>query len=118
MPTTVQTTLFLGRERPLATRTGDGQFQLALLTMEPLQAGLKEAWRLYWLGDEARAWWDAHGATLQAGQPLAVTLTRLRAIHGPRVPEIHARVLALELAPWRHQPAANQATQQAERAAA
>lgn len=118
MPTTVQTTLFLGRERPLATRTGDGQFQLALLTMEPLQAGLKEAWRLYWLGDEARAWWDANGATLQAGQPLAVTLTRLRAIAGPRVPEIHARVLALELAPWRHQPAANQATQQAERAAA
>lgn len=118
MPTTVQTTLFLGRERPLATRTGDGQFQLALLTMEPIQANMKEAWRLYWLGDEAHAWWQAHGPTLQPGQPLAVTLTRLRAIAGPRAPEIHARVLALALAPWRHEAAATQAAQQAERAAA
>lgn len=118
MSTTVNTTLFLARERPLATRTADGQFQLALLTMEPIQAGMKEAWRLYWLGDEARAWWAANSATLQPGQPLAVTLTRLRAIATTRAPEIHARVVSLALAPWRHEAAANQAAPSAERAAA
>lgn len=103
MPTTVQTTLFLGHERAQATGTSTGAFQLSLFTLEPIQPGMREAWRLFWLGDEARAWFAAHGATLKAGQPLAVTATRLRAIAGPRGPEIHARVLSLALAPWRHE---------------
>lgn len=115
---TYQTTLFLAREKPLATRTSANAFQLQMLAMEALDNGMREPWRLFWIGPEAQAWFEAHQATLKSGQPLHVTATRLRAIAGPRVPEIHARVLALELAPWRHQPAANQATQQAERAAA
>jgi hypothetical protein len=116
MPTTVQTTLFLAREKPLATRTSAGVFLLSMLTVEPLDAGLREAWRLYWAGDEAQAWWDAHAQRLQPGQPLAVTATRLRAIAGPRAPEIHARVLSLELAPWRHPQAGQTTTSQAQAA--
>jgi len=99
---TYQTTLFQAREKPLATRTSTGTYQLQLLAMEPLETGLREAWRLHWTGPQAQAWYEAHRADLQPGQPLAVHVTRLRALAGPRGPEIHARVLSLELAPRRH----------------
>lgn len=103
MAAEVRSTLFLARERPQVTKTASGAFQLSMLTMDPLQAGLREPWRLFWSGDEAKAWWDAHGNQMQAGQPLHVHATHLQAFQTGRSPEIHARVLALSLAPWRHE---------------
>jgi len=75
--------------------------------MDDLGAPLgREAWRLFWAGTEAQAWYEANRASLQPGQPLAVQATRIRAFNGPRGPEIHARVLSLALAPRRYPTAA------------
>lgn len=107
MPTTVQTTLFQAREKPLVTRSSGGDFQLQLLTMDDLGSPLgREAWRLFWVGTDAQTWYEANRSSLQPGQPLAVHATRIRAFNGPRGPEIHARVLSLALAPRRYPTAA------------
>lgn len=118
MPATVHTVMFKGRERPLATHATNGEFALTLRVMDDVDSRYRESWLLTWSGADAQAWWQAHGASLQPGQPIRVHATRIRAFAHPRGAEIHAQVLSLALEPWRHQPAANQATQLAERAAA
>ena len=95
MCTTATTTLFLAREKPLATLSSAGQFQLQMLCFDPLEHNIREPWRLGWTGPQAQAWWAQHGATLQAGDAITAEVTRLRAHSTPRGAEIHARVLRL-----------------------
>lgn len=101
MGATIHHTLFLAKERPLANRAADNTFQVQMLCMDDIGNGQREAWRLLWGGPEAEAWWNANRDQLQPGQPLTVKATRIRAMQGGRAPEIHARVLELQLAPRR-----------------
>lgn len=110
MPATVDTTMFKGRERPQAGNAADGTFVLTLRVMDNIGGNGRESWLLTWAGEDARAWWIAHGASLEAGQPLQVQATRIRAFAHPRSgAEIHAQVQSLALAPKRYPaPAAEQ----------
>lgn len=113
MPATVQTTMFKARERAIAKTAANGVFVLTLRVFDDVDSRNRESWLLTWAGEDARAWWDTHGASLQPGQPLKVQATSIRAFAHPRGAEIHAKALSLALEPWRHHAAAN-----AERAAA
>lgn len=107
MPATVHTTMFKARERAQAGNAANGNFQVTLRVMDDVGNGHRESWLLTWAGDEARAWWAAHGASLEAGQPLQVQATRIRAFTHPRGgAEIHAQVQSLALAPKRYPQAA------------
>ena len=101
---TIHHTLFLAKERPLVTRTSAGDFALQMLCMDALDNGGREPWRITWVGPEAATWWSLHGDSLKPGQPLDVRADRIRAHITVRAPEIHARVLSLQLSAWRHQP--------------
>lgn len=107
MPATINTTMFKGRERAQAVQAADGAFALTMRVMDDVDSRSRESWLLTWAGEEARTWWATHGATLEAGQPLQVQATRIRAFAHPRGAEIHAQVLSLALAPRRYPTAAN-----------
>lgn len=100
-------TLYLAQQRQQAGTTRGGAFQVLLLCFDRIGPHRVEPWRLLWAGDEARAWWQAHGAALRPGQPLTVQAQGMRThvLHGRC--EVHASVTALALAPWKHaaQPA-------------
>lgn len=97
--------LFLARSRPLANKTSAGEFQLTLLTYAETGGRTRDPWRVVWVGAAAAAWWQQHGDSLQPGQPLdaEVSAVRIHAADGRNaVPEVHAHVQRLALAPWRH----------------
>lgn len=90
------------RMRPQASTTPAGVFQLDMLTHERQGQHQVEPWRLLWAGPEAQAFWQAHGAALQPGTPLAVQVHRMRAhVTGRSGAEIVAHVLQCALAPSR-----------------
>lgn len=101
MPATAQATLFLAKEKPLATWSADGTFQLQMLAFDAIDHHRREPWRLLWAGQAAFDWWTDHGQHLQPGAALRVQATRIRAFNAARGPEIHAHVIDLGTAPGR-----------------
>lgn len=105
--------VFLGKARPLATRSTSGEFQLTLLAMDRIGPGNVEPWRITWTGPEAEQFWDEHQQHLTAGTPLRVEADRLRIHQPPHCrPEMHCRARRISLAPRRHD-ASNQAQAEA-----
>lgn len=105
--------VFLGKTRPLATRTADGEFQLTLLVMDRLGPGNVEPWRITWTGQEAEQFWADHQSALIPGAPLFIEADRLRIHQPPHCrPEMHCRARRIALAPRRHE-ASNQAQAEA-----
>lgn len=104
MPATVQQTMFLARERPLASTTKTGEFALQLLVFDVIDNLRREPWRLLWTGPTAAKWWAQHQGQLKPGAPLNVHAHRIRAHQGARGAEIHAHLLNLDTAPAAHAP--------------
>lgn len=95
-------TLYMSKARPQAARE-NGVFTLTLRLLDNLGRGW-EAYVVTWTGDEALAFWQAHQHALVAGAILSVELERLRAHVGhtrPPLPELHARVVRMQLCPKR-----------------
>lgn len=99
MCATAQATLYLAREKPLATWSADGTFQLQMLAFDAIDSYRREAWRLLWTGQAAFDWWANTGQHLQPGAALRVQATRIRPHMAARGPEIHATVTSLDVAP-------------------
>jgi hypothetical protein len=121
--TTITTGLFFLARRSYAVPdvAPDGQFRLTLSVRDRQAEHRVEPYTVTWTGEEARAWWSAHGAQLQPGQPLALELLNPRSYVSSRAvaPEIVAAVTRCELAPvapsWLRR-AANNNTPQAQTA--
>ena len=93
--------LFLGKTRPVAEKGTDGVFRLTLLLIDNQGRG-KEAYRVRWVGDEARAFWERHRDHLKSGTVLRAELANARAYIGttyPPLPELRADVVRLEYLP-------------------
>lgn len=99
--------LFMSQTAPLATTAADGTFALTVLAFDRMGAHQVEPWRITWSGSEAKDFWQQQGPSLKAGQPLQVTLERLRTFttsHRNGGPEFVARAIDIELAPLAHPP--------------
>jgi hypothetical protein len=95
-------TLYLSRTRPVVDTAPDGAWRLTLLLLDRQGTHETEAWRVRWVGDAARAWHAQHQHLLEPGAVLRVHLERARAYQGQGgVPEIHARVISIEIEPKR-----------------
>lgn len=95
-------TLYLSRTRPVVDTAPDGAWRLTLLLLDRQGPRETEAWRVRWVGDAARAWHAQHQHLLEPGAVLRVQLERARAYQGQGgVPEIHARVISIEIEPKR-----------------
>jgi hypothetical protein len=101
MPTITTGLFFLARQQPVADVAPDGRFRLTLSVRDRQAEHRVEPYTVTWTGEEARAWWSAHGAQLQPGQPLALELHNPRSYVPSRAlaPEIFAAVARCELAP-------------------
>ena len=97
---------FLAKERPLATQDGNGPFTVSMLVFDRIAPLKVEPYRIFWIGAAACAWW-AQNKHIEAGQPLQLQLSSMRSWHGQRrsATEIHAEVLACDLAPIHRTPA-------------
>ncbi|WP_312781667.1 hypothetical protein [Acidovorax temperans] len=104
-------TLFMSKTRPTVNTGTDGSFRLELALVDNMGRNPatgrdeKEAYRVHWIGPEAKAFWEAHQGDLTAGAPLHAELERLRAHPGPQtyppMPELRGRVVRLQLLPRR-----------------
>lgn len=98
-------TVYLSRQRPLASITSSGSFELQLAVYDRIHSRAVEPWRLIWAGPAAQAFWAAHQAQLLPGAALHVTCENARAhtIARSRLPitEIQAHIVQAQL----HSPA-------------
>ncbi|HCE28462.1 MAG TPA: hypothetical protein DET46_06575 [Comamonadaceae bacterium] len=93
---------YLSRTRPVVDTAPDGAWRLTLLVFDRLGPREAEPWRVRWVGDAARAWHAQHQHLLEPGAVLRVHLERARAYQGQGgAPEIHARVISIEIEPKR-----------------
>lgn len=91
--------LFMSRTPAQMSRTSQGGPLLLLRTVHRVGLHQAEAWTLFWSGQAAQDFYEAHGRQLLAGQPLQVVTEKLRAhVVGTRV-EIQARVLSCVVLP-------------------
>lgn len=94
--------VFLGNTRPEIDTDASGRYRLTLVLLDAISPRRRERWRVSWVGDEARQWWEAFHPRLVPGQPIDAVLERPRA-HAtnsrPPLTEIHADVVSLALAP-------------------
>ena len=99
--TTITTGLFFVSRTPAIARPDPALgFVLTLHLIDNQGEHKKEPYVVRWTGEQARAFWTAHGA-LAAGTPLEVELRNPRSFMGGRSPEIHAQVVRCELKPAR-----------------
>ncbi|KQP39237.1 hypothetical protein [Pseudorhodoferax sp. Leaf274] len=89
------------KSKPTGIVSASGTFVATLPVLDAWGTHAREPWRLIWAGDEARAWWDREGHTLQPGDTLQVELEKVR-VHAEgkgwdAKTEIHAHVLAAQL---------------------
>lgn len=112
---------FLGHARPEIKTTASGQYQLTLLLMAEISPRRREAWRVTWTGDAARAFWTDNHPLLVPGQPIRAVLERARS-HAtsskPPQSETHADVVSLALAPRRGEADPTRSPEHAEQQAA
>lgn len=97
-------TMYLAKAKPVADKAADGTFQLTLALVDNLGDGRKEGYRVRWKGPAAQAFWDTHRAELLPGAICRVELSHLSQHMGatyPYAPELHARVVSLEICPKR-----------------
>lgn len=99
MPTITTGVFFLRKTYAVeAVRDAQG-FRLTLRLLDRSQPGQTEAYVVTWRGDEAQAWYAAHGAQLRPGVPLEVSLQSPRSYPVPGSTETRASVISLSLAP-------------------
>lgn len=92
--------LFLSRQRPQAAPARSGTFQLQLLAYDRIGPHQTEPWRIVWSGVAAKRFWQQHGADLNPGAALNVTLEAARThtlCTRPPTAEVQARVVSMEL---------------------
>lgn len=98
---TLTTGLFIvTRHRPVVEAPNDAPFRVTLCVFDRQGPRAVENYRVTWQGEEARAWWQAHGEHVTSGTPLRLTLENPRSFpHIATGSEIHAAVRSCELAP-------------------
>lgn len=70
--------LHMRKTKPTGVVSADGQFVATLPVLDAWGTHSREPWTLIWSGDEARAWWDREGHTLQPGDTLQVECEKAR----------------------------------------
>ncbi len=100
--------LFMSRAKPQLTRDSTGVPQLLLLTVHRLANHQTEAYTLIWRGQDAADFYRTHAAELTPGQPLAVTLDKLRTHVVGHQTEVRAHVQTCALLPRAHPATAPQ----------
>jgi hypothetical protein len=89
------------KTRATGIKAGDGNFVATLPVIDAWGTHNREPWTLVWAGEQAQAWWDREGRTLQPGDALQVELERARAHSVGRgwdaKTEIHAFVVSAQL---------------------
>lgn len=102
-------TVYMSKLKPQVNKDLSGTFMLSMVVIDRLGPHRTESWHLFWSGDEAKAFWQAHAMSLTAGQPLEVECERIcphtiaKSRHGDFT-EIHAvvkRCTLIERAPMR-----------------
>lgn len=97
---TITTGVFFLRKAYGVEVAHDAQgFKLTLRLLDRSQPGAVEAYVVTWRGEEAQAWYAAHGAQLRAGIPLEISLRNPRSFPVPGSTETRASVISLKLAP-------------------
>ena len=89
-------TLFRAKQPPLANTASNGVYGLQILAYDR-QASHHHVipWRLFWFGDEAKAWWSAHQDKVLPGTALNVEVSRIELRSFAHcAPEVHAHLLA------------------------
>jgi hypothetical protein len=103
---TAQGMLFLSRTPPRTSLSDSGQVVLTLHCVHRIAQRQVEAWTIRWRGLEAGWFYSQHQHDLVPGQPLQVTLERVRAhVSGP-IAEMRGEVVSLALAPRKEEVAA------------
>jgi hypothetical protein len=90
--------LFLNRTRPTAGLNAGGEFELVLSALHRISARQAELWQVRYIGQRAKEWWDACGAALVPGQPIAVSAKDMR-VYGNGRPVIEAIAESVVIAP-------------------
>lgn len=102
-------TLYMSKKHPIVGTDRGGAFRVELVLVDNMGRNRhtgredREAYRVFWAGPEAQAFWAEHGASIKPGTPLHVELQRLQAAPGPQcfppMPELRARAVSIQMAP-------------------
>jgi hypothetical protein len=72
-----QGTVYMSKLKPQVNKDLSGKFMLSLVVIDRIGPHRTESWHLFWNGDQAKEFWEAHAMSLTAGTALDVEVERI-----------------------------------------